>query len=129
MAERKDGKKKTSRIAKTRLPFTRCYGLKEAAQKVLGVPLNTLRTWIAKGHIARVKAPGLRGRVLIREDDLADFMDRFREPAVSGIRDELHQAETAPKRSKGRGKKNQKHPPSPNKPTNEPTTPQNGGPE
>lgn len=75
----------------------RHFGLKAAAA-IIGVPFGTLKTWVARGYIARTKAPGLRGRILLRESDIVDFLDRQREPARADIEDELRRAESSPPR-------------------------------
>ncbi len=83
-----------------RKPATRLekhFGLKQAAA-IIGVPFGTLKCWVALGHIARVKAPGIRGRILLRESDIVDFLDRQREPARTDIDDELRKAESSPSR-------------------------------
>ncbi len=69
-------------------PLERHYSIKEAAA-LLGVPGSTLRMWALHGMVARVKFPGRRGRVLIRESDLAELLARLREPAATEIRDDL----------------------------------------
>lgn len=57
----------------------------KAAAKLLGVPEATFRGWVYRGLIPRTKFPGLRGRVLIRESDLAEVLARLREPGVQEI--------------------------------------------
>ncbi len=95
-------RKRPTKTAKQR-EVPRCYGIKAAAD-LIGVPPSTLKTWISRGYIARIKAPGLRGRVLIREDDLLSFLDLHREPAVAEIHEELRRMESAPRRPPRPGK-------------------------
>ena len=106
----------------------RCLGIKAAAA-LIGVPPSTLKTYVAKGYLPRIKLPGLRGRVLLRERDLIDLINRYLEPAVADLQDELRRAETAPRRPRRFGEKGRKHLASPSEPANEHTPPEEGGPE
>ncbi len=64
--------------------LARHLSIKEAAQ-TLGVPESTFRTWVCIGLIPRVKFPGKKGRVLVRESDLVEVLDRLREPSCQEI--------------------------------------------
>ncbi len=70
------------------LTLERHYSIKDAAT-VIGVPPSTLRTWVLEGRLPRIKVPtpGGRGRVLLRESDLAAFLDECRVPAAVEVMD------------------------------------------
>ena len=66
----------------------RYFSIKEAALFVR-VPGSTLADWTRRGLVARVKLPGKMGRVLIKESDLIEFMERYRQPAREEVLDHL----------------------------------------
>lgn len=90
MRRKPDSKAKSSRR------LERHFGLKEASA-ILGLPPSTLKGYVAQGLVARVKMPGLRGKVLLPESALVELLERFREPARFEIEDALRRAETSPR--------------------------------
>ena len=58
----------------------RHYSIGEAS-RILGIPASTMKAYLLRGLLPRVKIgePGGKGRVLIKESDLAAFLERHRE--------------------------------------------------
>lgn len=92
MVDRKEGRKTRSRAGRGGRVLQRHFSVKDAAA-LLGMPPSTLRGYLAQGLVERVKLPGLRGKVLLSETALIDFLDRHREPATAEITEELRRAE------------------------------------
>ncbi len=66
----------------------RYFTIREAAEYVR-VSVSTLADWTRRGLVARIKLPGKMGKVLIKESDLIEFMERYREPARQEVLDHV----------------------------------------
>ncbi|MCZ6692157.1 MAG: helix-turn-helix domain-containing protein [Planctomycetota bacterium] len=77
----------------------RYFTLRESAQYVR-VSVSTLADWTRRGLVARIKLPGKMGKVLIKESDLIEFMERYRQPAREEVLDRVW-SDTGREESKG----------------------------